>query len=89
MLKNVVIRVSGRVQGVFFRVAAKEKALELSLNGLARNEADGAVVVEVEGDAADVDRFVEWGRQGPQMATVRTFEVSEGPWQNYRGFIIR
>lgn len=42
------MRVKGRVQGVFFRHSAREKARELNITGFARNEEDGAVYIEID-----------------------------------------
>ncbi len=39
------IKVTGRVQGVFFRASTKEKAEELGINGWVRNEPDGSVLI--------------------------------------------
>ena len=50
MKKSVIIVVRGRVQGVFFRASAAEKAAELRLAGFVRNEPDGSVYMEAEGD---------------------------------------
>ena len=40
----------GRVQGVGFRYHATYKARELELTGWVRNEDDGSVAMEVQGD---------------------------------------
>jgi len=88
-LKHLNIRVRGRVQGVFFRLAAKEKALALGLAGVARNEPGGSVLVEVEGPAAKVDAFADWCRVGPPEATVREAEIVEAAPAGLSGFIVR
>ncbi len=48
----------GRVQGVFFRATAEEIACRHDVTGWVRNERDGSVRCVVEGDAAELDRFV-------------------------------
>ncbi|NJM26572.1 MAG: acylphosphatase [Bacteroidia bacterium] len=63
------IRVSGLVQGVFFRASTKERAVQHGLTGFVRNEADGAVYVEVEGDSDNVRSFIDWCRHGPPART--------------------
>ena len=50
MIKNVKIKIFGRVQGVWFRESAKKKAHELEINGWIRNEPDGSVYAEVDGE---------------------------------------
>ena len=63
-------RVSGRVQGVGFRAAARRRAQELGLNGYARNLPDGCVELLAQGDAACIETFAEWLRHGPPLARV-------------------
>jgi len=86
MLKHLDIKAAGRVQGVFFRLAAKEKALALGLSGFARNETDGGVLIEAEGEEKALASFVAWCRVGPELSTVKGLEVKEGGWQGHRGF---
>lgn len=69
--------VSGRVQGVFYRATAQERARELGLLGYARNLADGRVEVLACGDQASVDAFVEWLWTGATAAKVTAVEVAE------------
>ncbi len=87
--KHYDITVRGRVQGVFFRVAAKEKALTMRISGITHNQDDGSVLIEAEGDAATLDKFVEWCRVGPEMATVKSVDWREGEWRGLQGFLIR
>ncbi|MBX3357190.1 MAG: acylphosphatase [Phycisphaeraceae bacterium] len=48
---------SGRVQGVGFRVTARGVALRHPVSGFVRNEADGSVMLEVQGDHATIELF--------------------------------
>jgi acylphosphatase len=80
------IRVHGRVQGVYYRQSARDQALRLGLTGFARNEPDGTVQIEVEGDAGAIDRFVTWCEVGPPAARVARVEVSCGEVVGYLGF---
>lgn len=88
MKKHLEIRITGLVQGVFFRASTKEKADALRLTGLVRNEPDGAVYAEVEGDEEDLKLFVQWCHQGPPRANVQKCEVREGSLRNYSRFVI-
>lgn len=67
---RVRARVTGRVQGVFFRQSARHEAMRLGVAGFARNEPDGAVLVEAEGDRAAVDALIAWCHDGPDKAQV-------------------
>lgn len=89
MIEHRVIRVSGRVQGVFFRQSAKQKAEELGVVGFARNEPDGTVTIEAEGDALALDALVAWCHEGPTYATVERVVVEDGIPKHFRDFIIR
>lgn len=69
--------VRGVVQGVSFRWYASQQADRLALTGWIRNEPDGSVRLEAQGDEADVDELVDWLHRGPAHACVSTVEVEE------------
>lgn len=83
------IRITGRVQGVWYRASAHAEASRLSLQGYVRNEEDGSVYAEAEGEKEALDRFVAWCRRGPARAQVESVEVSESPPRGYQGFHVR
>ena len=83
------IRVSGVVQGVYFRAAARREAVRLGLTGFARNEPDGAVLIEVEGPPAALTEFIAWCQSGPPRASVSRVDVTAGAVVGYAGFTIR
>ena len=87
-MKHVSIRVSGKVQGVFFRASAKTRADQLDVAGNVRNEPDGSVHIEAEGSEESLGAFVDWCRQGPEFARVEQCVVRDGEVRNYRGFEI-
>jgi len=47
---------AGRVQGVGFRATARMIASRYAVTGWVRNEPDGSVTMEVQGDADEVER---------------------------------
>ncbi len=71
------IKVSGRVQGVFFRVSTKDKAEELGIKGWVKNEPDGSVLIEAQGDIESLKFFEEWCHKGPLMAKVVQVELTK------------
>lgn len=75
-MKHVRLTIFGRVQGVFFRDAARSEAERLGVVGFARNEPDGTVVIEGEGRPEAVDEFVVWCRKGPAAARVERVEIA-------------
>jgi acylphosphatase len=83
------IRVTGRVQGVWYRSSAHAEASRLSLDGFVRNEEDGSVYAEVEGEKESLDRFVAWCRRGSARAQVEDVSITESEPRGYRGFHVR
>lgn len=73
-----LLRIHGRVQGVYFRESMSQKAAELGVTGWVRNRRDGTVEAMVQGPEAVVQRMLEWARTGPEMACVTDMEVTEG-----------
>lgn len=82
------IRVSGRVQGVFYRATAMDKALQLGINGFVRNEPDGSVYIEAEGIEKNVEMLIDWCRTGPSFSKVTGVTVENGIVCGYNGFKI-
>ena len=80
------IRVHGRVQGVCFRAYALRQARELNVNGFVRNEDDGTVYVEAEGDAKALGRLADWCRRGPPSAAVTDLDITPSAVRGYRSF---
>lgn len=76
-MKRVRVLVSGRVQGVFFRVECARRARDLGVVGYVRNLPDGRVEAAFEGSEKDVDDMVAWCRQGPEWASVEDVGVEE------------
>ncbi len=70
------LRVSGRVQGVWFRESTRREAERLGVRGWVRNCADGSVEAVFEGDAGPVAELVEWSRSGPPRARVDDVALS-------------
>lgn len=68
-------RVTGRVQGVFFRDSTRRTATELGVTGYAKNEADGSVEVLACGSEDALDRLLDWLRSGPKLASVESVEA--------------
>ena len=69
------VRVTGRVQGVFFRAWTQEKAAALGVRGWVRNAADGSVEAHLEGDKSAVRELIELLNDGPPSAQVSKVEV--------------
>jgi acylphosphatase len=78
-LKRVHVRISGRVQGVFFRDHTQAEAQRLGLEGWVRNCPDGTVEAMFEGDAGAVNRMLEWCWRGSPASQVESVQMEEEP----------
>ncbi len=82
--------IEGRVQGVWFRAATAEKAMELGIRGWARNLPDARVEVLAAGPEDELERFVQWLHEGPPAARVdRVEREAADPGDVPTGFNIR
>ena len=84
--KTVRLRITGRVQGVSYRLWATRTAARLGLRGWVRNRADGSVEVLATGAADAVAAMVEASRCGPRAARVAAVTVSDAEDDGSRGF---
>ena len=64
------IRVSGRVQGVGYRVSLQDEAARLGISGWVRNRRDGTVEALLQGSPEAVAALIAWARRGPPGARV-------------------
>jgi len=76
-VRRVHVLVSGRVQGVWYRGSAQARALDLGIEGSARNLPDGRVELYARGSPEQVDAFLAWCREGPAGARVEEVEIAE------------
>jgi acylphosphatase len=68
--KAVLVRISGRVQGVSFRIWMRDEAERLGLSGWVRNEPDGSVKALIAGPEAAVSTMLARLWKGPPGAVV-------------------
>ncbi len=73
--RNLIIDISGRVQGVGFRYHTCRKANALGLCGKVCNLPDGRVRVWLGGDATAVEQMIAWLRHGPDHARVEHIAI--------------
>ncbi len=76
-MKRIHARVTGRVQGVFYRASTRDKARSLGLTGWVMNMPDGSVELEAQGPDERVEELVSWLYEGPPYAKVQDVEISE------------
>jgi acylphosphatase len=80
-MKTIRILVSGRVQGVFFRVYTQKFARELNgVSGVVRNLRDGRVEIIAEGDESELQKLIEWSKnKGSPGSIVHSTDIV---WKN-------
>lgn len=89
-MKQALLKITGRVQGVFYRSNAQEEAEALGLTGYAKNMPDGSVEVLVQGEESAINAFIEWCREGPPSAGVGQVQIEwQEPEKTLKNFEIR
>ncbi len=73
--RAVTIKVTGLVQGVYYRQSCRTMARSLDLVGWVRNLPDGTVEIRAQGTPEAVDRLIDWVWVGPRGASVRGVET--------------
>jgi len=86
---NSKLKVIGKVQGVWFRDYVRKSASKLYLNGWVKNEIDGSVIAEVEGEKPVIEKLIEKIKIGSPFSKVEKVDVE---WiefeEKYRSFKI-
>jgi acylphosphatase len=85
--KRVVVR--GRVQGVFFRDTARQRARAHGVSGWISNRPDGAVEAVLEGEPEAVDRVLRFLETGPPRARVEQLDVRDERPEGLSRFEVR
>ncbi|GLQ53735.1 acylphosphatase [Devosia nitrariae] len=80
-MTTVHVFISGRVQGVGFRIWVETEALSRGLEGWVRNLRDGRVEAVFHGERHAVEAMVEACRDGPPLAGVSS--VTNQPWSGH------
>ena len=75
---QALLKISGKVQGVWYRASAKETADKLSLRGYAVNLPDKSVEVLLQGEKEKIEEFIKWAAKGPPGAEVAGVKIE---WQ--------
>lgn len=87
-MKHLDIRIDGRVQGVSFRFAARKKAQSLGVKGYVKNQPDGTVFIEAEGEEKQLNDFLKWCYKGSPLANVMDVKIQESKPKHFSTFDI-
>ncbi|NHN39777.1 acylphosphatase [Pseudomaricurvus alcaniphilus] len=87
------LKISGLVQGVWFRKSMQQQAEQLGVQGWVRNRREGTVEALVDGPDSAVEAMLAWAQQGPPSAQVEHVQVSDvqadEPTDSYDSFELR
>jgi len=77
--RRILVRIHGKVQGVWFRAWTEETAVRLGLQGWVRNRRDGTVEALFDGPVEAVEAMLQACREGPRLAQVTEIERHDQP----------
>jgi acylphosphatase len=80
------LRITGRVQNVFYRDWFVEQAQGIGITGWVRNRADGSVEALVSGSSEMIEAIVAKARQGSPASRVEDAVVTEAQAAVFDGF---
>lgn len=78
--------ISGRVQGVAYRMSMVREAQRLGVTGWVRNRLNGDVEAVVEGSKEAVAAIIDWAERGPSLAVVDSVRVEDAEAGNFTRF---
>ena len=88
-MPTVYLLISGKVQGVFYRASAREKAESLGISGWVRNTEAGDVEAMATGTHERLEQWISWCRQGPPRAVVSDVVITTMPEEIFEGFKVK
>jgi acylphosphatase len=88
-MRSVRLVITGRVQGVGYRMWAERTAAALGISGWVRNRADSSVELQATGGDDAIARLIEACRQGPRAAIVSDVAVADAEDDGSVGFSSR
>jgi len=83
------IKITGNVQGVGLRYSCSEIARKLGIFGFVRNETDGSVFLEAEGEDEKVELFLESLKKDFSHFGPLSVQAATGKTKGYREFEIK
>ena len=88
--RTVSFKITGKVQGVWFRAYSRDSALSLNIDGWVKNDPDGQVFGKAVGSEKNMEKFINVLRKGSPNSRVEDVFVEESPETgHYSGFEIR
>ncbi len=88
-MKQVRIQVTGKVQGVWFRVHTRDQAKALGLTGWVKNEPNGSVSIVACGPDSQIQLLIEWAHRGAPLSRVDQVIATDEQPESFDHFDIR
>jgi acylphosphatase len=88
-MRSACLVITGRVQGVGYRIWAERKALSLGIRGWVRNRHDGSVELLATGSDGALASLIQACRQGPRGAAVTDVIIADAEDDGSVGFSAR
>lgn len=88
-MKHTKVTVCGKVQGVNYRNSAKQEADRLGVKGFIKNESNGDVYLEIEGEEEQLNKMIRWCRIGPPKSRVTEIYFNDGELKKFPSFDIQ
>lgn len=86
-MKSIKITVQGRVQGVGFRYCTKMVADQLNITGIVKNQSDGSVYIEAQGNPQAVYNFAKKIIASPSPSgRVSNYTIADNEIKEYTSF---
>jgi len=87
-MQTVNLLIKGKVQGVYYRNAAKEEADKSGVTGWVKYISEGRVEAMASGNEKQLQKFIEWCRRGPEKAIVTDVIITPLSWQKFNDFTV-
>src|SRR4051812_35847444 len=88
VMPTVHLLIQGKVQGVFYRASARDKAEALGINGWVKNTEAGDVEIVASGSEDQLNEFIAWCKKGPSKAIVTNVTVNNQKEESFNKFRI-
>jgi len=89
MAEEIILKITGKVQGIFFRVNTKKIADQLNIKGYVKNEPDGSIKIVAQGQTQALDKLADWCKTGPKLAKIEKVKKKVQPIKKtYDDFLI-
>jgi acylphosphatase len=88
-MRTVRLRITGRVQGVGYRMWAERTAVQLGISGWVRNRSDGTVELLATGSEGAIAALIRACNEGPRAAVVADVAIEDAEDGSGIGFCAR